>query len=209
MSRRDPAATLLFWAMTLTGGLALAACLLLPPWFEYQVARQEYAAALERQAELLNRTERVGRQIEHLQRDVAYLERVYRREFGTAAPAPEALAIQTGELAAEPLPGDASSLAAPGGPAESAAPSGDLGHTAVVSSRLDEVSQLVERAVRRYPLIWVFVLDSTRPVVMIAAGALLLAALVLLCRAPAAQRSDGVGVDDPQAPAEGGRVASP
>lgn len=199
MDRRDPAATLLFWAMTITGGLALAACLLLPAWFEYQVARQEYTAALERQAGLRARARQVERQIEHLQQDVAYLQRVYRREFGPAAPAADTLAIQTSEAAPWPELYNATSAAPttdepptvrprteqPGWAERAPSPDPEKGWGP------DEISQLVERAVQRYPLIWIFVLDSTRPVVMIAAGVLVLAALILLSWTPA--EADGRG----------------
>lgn len=184
--------------MTLTGGLALAACLLLPAWFEYQVARQEYAAALQRRAELRSRSEAVERQIEHLQRDVAYLERVYRREFGSAPPGTDALGIQRAEAAPwpeprQPEPATASARESGAGrrrPEDSATMSGEMEHPGGTPSGLDEVSQLVEQAVRRYPLIWIFVLDSTRPAVMIAAGVLVLAALVLLSRTPANPESE-------------------
>ncbi len=179
--------------MTLTGGLALAACLLLPAWFEYRVAQQQYAAALERQAALRARTERVERQIEHLQRDVAYLQRVYRREFGPVAPAADALAIQAAQAAAWSEQHDGPPAAAGTNESGTARPHAEQPGWAVsdpgpgpgTGFGLEEFSQLVERAVRRYPLIWVFVLDSTRPVVMIAAGVLVLGALGLLGRTPA------------------------
>lgn len=161
MPRSNRGTLLFFWLMLLIGGAALFACLFLPAWLEYQAARREHAAACQRIAALEDELTRVVRQIEHLQHDPAYLERLAREEFGIDTPGVEVIPIETAAGATSQV---------------SSAPA------AARAGQADELTTTVEQATRTNPLVSVFVLDETRPIVMAMSGGLILLALVLLIR---------------------------
>lgn len=157
MDRARRLETLLFWLMATVGGGCLAACLVLPAWLEYRVARLAYAAAEQRVAQLERRLTAVGKQIEHIQKDPAYNERLARREFGIQQPGVATIHLD--------LPPREPSPPVPAEP-------GDL---------LERLAARVDEAARRNPLVAAFVLDETRPAVMGLSGGLLLTALLLSC----------------------------
>jgi hypothetical protein len=152
-------ATLLFWLMFLAGGAALVACLVLPPWLEVRALRKAHALAQQRIAELEADLTRVSKQIEHLQSDPAYLERLARKEFGIETPGIEWVEPPTRPMT-QPAPTPA------GTPPE----------------RGQELATALEHATHSSPFVAVFVLDETRPIVMVMAGVVMLMALVLLLR---------------------------
>ena len=156
----------MFWVMFLGGGVSFFACLFLPAWLENRALRQEYDAARERIAELEEELTRVARQIEHHQSDPAYLERLARKEFGTHTPGVEIIPVET----ATSVPTSAPSAAARGD---------------------EELAQALEQATRTNPVVAVFVLEQTRPVVMGMSGVLMVVAVVLLVRGGSAAAGRG------------------
>jgi hypothetical protein len=144
--------SVLFWMMFTAGGLSLAACLLLPPWFEYQATHAQWIGAEHRAAAMEQRVRTISRQIERLEQDEAYLNRIAFEEFGIATPGVETLAV----IPSEP---EEPNLPQPG--------------------RSEERLAIINRLVERYPLAWVFVQSSTRPAAMGASGLMVLAALLL------------------------------
>lgn len=156
--------------MLAAGGLPLAACLVLPAWFEYDAARRQHEEAELRIARLEQRRSAVDRQIEHLQENEEYLSRLLRRESGREDGG-ETIAVVDPNLHLEAL--------APPAPTAEETP-------------LAELSAFVDQAVRRYPVAAIFVVNHTRPLVMAVSGAMVVSALLLLCRwtpAPRAQRA--------------------
>ena len=163
MARSGRGAALLFWLMALTGIAALAACLILPPWLEHQVALQLHAEARRHVAELEARLQVLEKHIAHLRNDPAYVERLAREEFGITAPGVQTILLDRSESAASHPAGDHTS-APTVGPGEEQTP---------------DLSTLVTEALECRPLVSVFVLDQTRPIVMAMSAALLLAAVLL------------------------------
>jgi len=157
MARANAGTTFLPWLMLLIGGASLFACVLLPPWLELRALRQEHAAAQRHIADLEGRLARASRQIEHVQSDAAYIERLAREEFGVETPGVEIIPVETRQNTT----------------GESAAPPGPPP---------DEFATTVERAAHTNPLVAVFVLNQTRPIVMAMSGVIVIVALVLLIR---------------------------
>jgi cell division protein FtsB len=162
MGRWRGGTTLLFWLMFLLGGGSLFACLFLPVWLEARALREEHAAAQQRVTELEEHLTSLTKQIQHLQDDPAYLERLARREFGIETPGIEMIWIDAPGSATQPT---------------SAPTVANVDHEEALAAR-------IERAARTNPLVAVFVLDATRPVVMTMSAILLLVALVFLARPP-------------------------
>ncbi len=161
--------TLLFWLVALTGFAALAPCLVLPPWVEYQAQLARRKEAEEYVTVLKARAEAKQKQIEHLQHDEAYLLRVAQQEFGGAIRTPNAETVFIGPSpeGSEPLPGVGPTLA----------------NDPCSRDVLPELSAFIEEASLRYPYTRLFVQDSTRPVLMGMGTLLLVTAVVLLGRA--------------------------
>jgi hypothetical protein len=153
--------------MLLLGGLSLAACLILPPWREMREMRLERDRAEQRIARLEQQLALVSKQIEHLRNDPAYLERLSRREFGEPTPGVEFTPVQV-----EPLP------VGEGDPGSDADPR-------------EEIAVAIESASHNNPFVSVFVLDETRPIVMIMSALMIVVALVLLLRGGPARHAPG------------------
>ena len=149
--------------MLVAGGASLFACVFLPPWLEVRALRQEHAAARKRVDQLEERLARATKQIEHMQSDPAYLERLAHKEFGIETPGVEVIPVETHESTTGPAP------------AASAA-----------DTPAEELAADLEHATQTNPLVSVFVLDQTRPVVMAMSAVLIIVALVLLIRARSA-----------------------
>ncbi len=158
MARSNAGTTCLSWLMLLIGGVSLFACVFLPPWLELRALRQVHAAARRQIADLEVRLARTTRQIEHMQSDPAYLERLARKEFGIETPGVEIIPVETRENTTDQSASSSSS-----------------------TPRV-ELATVLERAMRTNPLVSVFVLEQTRPIVMAMSGVLLIVALVLLNR---------------------------
>lgn len=165
--RRESFSSVLFWAMLLAGGFPLAACLVLPAWFEYDAARRQHEEAELRVARLEQRRNAVDRQIEHLQDNEEYLARLLRRESG----------LEDG--------GQTIAVVDPNLHLESLEPS----PASVEDTPLAELSAFVDQTVRRYPVAAIFVVNHTRPLVMAVSGAMVVSALLLLCRWTPAPRA--------------------
>lgn len=153
-------AAIMFWLMTLTGGAALAVCLILPAVIDYQNAKRTLADKTTVVTQLEYQNVAIEKQIAHSQNDPAYLERVARREFGLETPGVETVRITTDAPSSAPSP-DTQPASQPETPVE---------------QRLSQIEQLA----RSNPAAAVFILPETRPIVMALSGALLLAAIVLL-----------------------------
>jgi len=151
---------IMFWLMTLTGGGALAICLLLPAIIDYQNAKRTLADKTAVVTQLEYQNTAIEKQIAHSQNDPAYLERVARREFGLETPGVETVRITADVSTSAPSP-DTQPASQPETPIE---------------QRLAQIEQLA----RSNPAAAVFILPETRPIVMSLAGGLLLAAVVLL-----------------------------
>jgi hypothetical protein len=160
MARKDSAASLLAWFMLLAGGVSLFACVFLPPWLEVRALREEHAAARMRVDQLEVRLARATKQIEHMQNDPAYLERLAHKEFGIEPPGVEVIPVEIRESASASAPADPASEAP-----------------------VEKLAVDLEQATHTSPLVSVFVLDQTRPIVMAMSGVLVIIALVLLNRA--------------------------
>ncbi|MBU0640168.1 MAG: septum formation initiator family protein [Planctomycetes bacterium] len=170
MAQRNYAAGLLFWLMAASGGAALAACLILPPWLEYQALRAERAERERQVAQLEAHILTLQKQQEHLKFDPAYVERLAQQEFGIEPAGAETIML-------DPPPGDGSPVATGAG-----------GQVPQVDDEvLPEMSILIERGLLRYPFARVFVDDRTRPLVM-ALGAVVLLAAIVLVRRPTARK---------------------
>jgi hypothetical protein len=163
MARSSRGATLLFWLMALTGTATLAACLILPPWLEHQAALRAHADARRHVAELEARVQVLEKHIAHLRNDPAYVERLAHEEFGITTPGVQTILLDRSEGAASD-PASEDTSAGTVGPGEEQTP---------------DVSALVTEALECRPLVSVFVLDQTRPIVMAMSAALLLAAFLL------------------------------
>ena len=159
MARGRFVTTLLFWFMFIAGGGALFACLFLPAWLELRALREAYTADRRHTLELERQLARVTKQIEHIQSDPAYLERLAQEEFGTETPGVQRVPVEI-----------AGSEAA----AEAAAAS--------ATAQPESFEAALERATKRNPFLAIFVLDTTRPIVMVMAGVVLVSAFVLVCR---------------------------
>ncbi|RMF70776.1 MAG: hypothetical protein D6744_18950 [Planctomycetota bacterium] len=152
-------ANLLFWGMLLVGGGALAACMLVPAWLDYQAARQAAWAAHARNDALARRITAQQLQIAHHQRDPQYNERFIRQEFRIPTPGVQVVTVEA----------DPTGIVAPADDAERAHRPAEPVFPAKALA-----------TARRSPLLAVFVLDQTRPAVMALAGALLTGALCLI-----------------------------
>ena len=157
MARKGSTTTFLPWLMLLIGGASLFACVILPPWLELRALRQEHADAQTNIADLENRLARATRQIEHMQNDPAYIDRLAREEFGVQTPGVEIIPVETRQNTVDE-------------PAEPPA------------TPREELATTVEHAAHTNPLVAVFVLDQTRPIVMAMSGVIVIVALVLLIR---------------------------
>lgn len=162
MPRAGAGTTFLSWLMLLAGGVSLFACLFLPPWLELRALRQEHATARIHVEQLEEQNRRADKQKEHHKSDPAYIERLNRREFGIEPSGVEVIPVETRETATSPAPPDPNAET----PAE-------------------ELAAELERATETSPLVSIFVLDQTRPIVMAMSGVLLIVAVVLLARARA------------------------
>ena len=180
MSRSNPIEGLLFWVMALLGGAALAPCLILPPWLEYQAQLERRKAADAYVRALKQNLDTAQKQIEHLRNDPAYIMRLGEQEFGDSIHLPK---VETVLIAPSPDSADDSGLTPETNPA-AAANEPEL---------VPELSAFFERVLRQYPHAWLFVNSSTRPVLMSLGAALLVTAVVLLGRA---------GLREPRLPAE-------
>jgi cell division protein FtsB len=165
MTQPGRGTTLFSWLLFFAGGAALFACLYLPAWLELRALRREHFAARTRIEQLEQRLTSVTKQIEHLRDDPAYIERLARKEFGTETPGVEIIPIETPEQT-------------------TSQPS-----SAPASAVQDGGATKLERAARKNPLVAVFVLNETRPIVMAMAGVLMLVALVMMYRGRPAQRA--------------------
>ncbi len=155
MTRSSRGTILLSWLMLLGGGASLFACLLLPPWLEYQAARRDHALRRQEVPDLEARVTRADKQIEHHHTDPAYIERLNRREFGIEPPGVELIRVAPrGSPATAPAVGE--------------------------PERREQLDTTVERATRTNAFIAVFVLDATRPVVMAMSVVILVMALLLM-----------------------------
>ncbi len=180
MARSGRGAALLFWLMALTGIAALAACLILPPWLEHQAALQLHADARRHVAELEARLQVLEKQIAHLRNDPAYVERLAHEEFGITTPGVQTILLDRSASAAshpaDPNRDRQRAASDPNRARKKAArntPADDYG------AEPPELSTLVAELLERQPLVSVFVLDQTRPIVMAMSAALLLAAVLL------------------------------
>ena len=154
MNPQNRATILLAWLMFIMGGAALAVSLILPPWIEARELRREQVEARRRIGELEKQVKRVSRQIDHMQNDPAYLERIGREEFGIETPGVEVVPVAVAAAPEE-------------SPDATADPDGGF-------------SASLERAAHENPLVSVFVLDQSRPVVLGMSGVLVAAAIVML-----------------------------
>ncbi len=161
MGRANAGTTFLLWLMLLAGGLSLFACIFLPPWLETRQLRQEHEQTEQRVVELERQLTRLTKQIEHMKNDPAYLERLARLEFGTQTPGVEVVPVEI-------RPGPAIL------PDETGA--------SVEETPAKELAEELEQATRTEPIVSVFVLDQTRPIVMVMSGVLIIVALVSLIR---------------------------
>ena len=158
MTRSNPAITLLFWTMFVVGGLSLAVGLVLPVWLEYRVELARRDEAKRRLEEIRTQLVALERRIDHLQNDPAYLERVANREFGIGTPpSDESVAIEIVE----------------------APTSGPVLLQATGSER---VTAIIDEATQTHPLVRLYLLGETRPIVMGMSAGLLAAAILLLGR---------------------------
>ncbi len=179
MTQPNPAATLLYWAMVLAGGLLVAPCLILPAWIEYQAAldlrglREQQVQ--QREAEI----EQLRRQREHLETDDAYVLRLASESLNVEIPGVERIPI-------EPSPVD-----------PEAALEAEIEETPP-DEIVPELSALFEQALQRYPLARLFILPRVRPALLFTGGALIVAAIVLLC-APTIPRRRGAANERRQA----------
>lgn len=184
MSRSSPAAGVLFWLMVLAGGLTLIPCLLLPPLYEYRAALAARAAAEKRLTDLENQLLTYQKQIDALQNDPAYLERLAWKELGIPTPGVTTLRIETEGEEADAANG--ASLNSAGAPASSGASANAADDFSTTAARAPDqklatdAAAYSDRLMEYYPVLRVFVLDRTRPILMSLAGALLVMAVALL-----------------------------
>ncbi len=174
--------TIMFWLMATLGGAALALCLVLPPWLEYQAQFERLKAADAQVVALDERLSTARKQIEHLREDPAYVLRVARQEFGQVieTPGTKTLAVDPGAVASTSAPPPVST-AVPPEPDEV----------------LPELSFFLAQVVARYPQVGLFVSDQTRPAVMGLGAVLLISAVVLLGR-PSPRTRRAIVVHEPQ-----------
>jgi hypothetical protein len=177
MSRSSLSGTILFWAMVLTGAAGLGPALILPAWLEYQAALAARERARQRVSEVEKQLVGTHKQIEHLRNDPAYNERIARTELGVVTPGVETILLDpprqneastaTGAAARARSGGSVTAASAPPQPAPE-------------DALAPELSATIAAALQRYPLARIFILDETRPYVMVLSAALLLAAILLL-----------------------------
>jgi hypothetical protein len=156
--RGNPGTTFLFWLMFVLGGANLGLCLLLPAWLEYRELTARKIAWQEHVAALDASAAALEKQRYHLENDPAYLQRLARLQFGLEPRGVESALVEPVQIPASQPAGGSS--ADPG--------------------------EIVERAAQTHPLVSLYVMDQTRPVVMGMSGLLVLAAIVLLNRGAAA-----------------------
>jgi len=152
MQRPDAATTTLALLMLLVGGGALFACELVPAWLEYREARQVLAAAQRQYAQLEQRLIRVNKQLEHLERDPAYVERLARQDFGLHTPGVERIRIDVSAKAGQ----------------------------ANAEGRMPAGTEPAGAPAQHNPLVAVFVLEQTRPILAGLSAGMVLIALLLL-----------------------------
>lgn len=162
-------AGLLFWGMSLVGGLTLIPCVVLPPWFEYHASLRQYQAEAARIATLERKLARLEKQVDHQQNDPAYAERQVQLEFGLPAPGEQFI-----------LPDAPARIVA-----RDDVTAADAGAALPEDSPVPAIASLVDDMMQRYPLTRLFILEPIRTVLMILGGALLLAAIILLGRGAA------------------------
>jgi hypothetical protein len=160
MPRAGAGTTLFLWLMLLAGGVSLFACVFLPPWLELRALRQERDSNRAIVQQLEQRLARATKQIEHMQSDPAYIERLAHEEFGIDPPGVEVIPVETRETTTSPATDDATD-----------------------DTPAAELAAELERATETSPLVSVFVLDQTRPIVMAMSGVVVVVAVVLLVRA--------------------------
>lgn len=159
MTRSNPAITLLFWTMFVVGGLSLAVGMVLPVWLDYRVEVVRRAEAAQRLEEVKKQLIAIERRIDHLQNDPAYLARVASRELKfDASPPDETVTVQVVET-----PTSSPVLLQAQGTQE-------------------RVVAVIDEATQTHPLVRLYMLDETRPIVMGMSAGLLVAAIVLIGR---------------------------
>jgi len=155
---RSGAGTALFALFLFFGGaLSLFAAIYLPAWLEVRALRRERAAAEQQIAMLQQQLTRVSKQIEHLQTDPAYIERLAYKEFRIEPPGLEWIP------APDELP-EATDAAGDG----------------IEAGGVEHWAARFEQAAHSNPLLAVFMLPRTRPMVIIISGAAIAVAIVLL-----------------------------
>jgi hypothetical protein len=162
--RRGPLEAILFWIMLLIGVSVMAPCLLLPAWLEHQAARACLRERTERVAQLEAHLLTLEKQIEHMKTDPAYVLRLAEAEYGHLFPE---LARETIPVATAPARDSAVHTTAPAEP-ETEPPL--------------QLAGYLEQMLARYPQSWAFVQAPTRHGLMLMAGVLIVAAIVLLGR---------------------------
>ena len=158
----DFTGTVLFWLMILLGGALLIPGLMLPPWFEYQAARQLQTAKTERIAKLETELATLRKQNE-FRDDPAYLERLERLRFGGGPFDAQAIYINPAilEETQESIAAQAS---------------------AARTQHDSELDATVEAYLIRYPVLQAFLRDETRPILMACGAGLILLAVLLLSK---------------------------
>lgn len=167
---------LLFWIMVLAGAAALAPCVILPPWLEYQAARVARDVAAQRVVDEQLRLAAVKKQRDHLDNDPSYLLRVARETFEIAGPdgPPPRVAI--------PITDDPAAAGIPPVP-----PDADV---------LPELTEFLQQAIARYPQMWLFVSPETRPLMM-GLGAILMIGAIVLVGVPTRPRRAATEAEPP------------
>lgn len=155
-TRSNPLATTLFWLMFGLGGGCLVLSVYLPQWLAYRDLRHRHQTAVHRVADLESQLTMAAKQIEHMQNDPAYIARLAHRQLGVEEKNSQSIGVDA--------------LAPPQSQASDLRDAGSAAH----------VEEVVETAAHTHPVLSLFVLEQTRPIVMGMSAALVVAALALL-----------------------------